>query len=337
MNSATTIAGWTLTALAALEKNGIDTGPVLAELDIDPLLLKEPDSRISLEVSSKLMGKAVELTGDESFGLQVARLARPTSWHALGYSMLASQSIRECFERLEKYGRIFSTVGYPLIHEDDNNYIAELQLYPVAESLVQNSQLEAVLASLVITCRHLYPQEFFLNKVTLPRHKPADTSNYEYMFKCPIEYDKARASLYIPLELVDTELPSANLTLARANDRICEEYIADMEETDITILIRQHVLKSLHKGEPQLNEIAIKLNQSTRSLQRKLSDKNTSFKLIVDNLRKELALDYLKQPQMSLGDISFRLGFSQLSNFSRSFKRWTGQVPSEYRKLHCLK
>jgi len=73
---------------------------------------------------------------------------------------------------------------------------------------------------------------------------------------------------------------------------------------------------------------------SLRNLQRRLNEKGTSFKDILEDTRRTLALDYIKQSHLSLGEVSYLIGFSNLSNFNRAFKRWTGKTPGDYRSRY---
>ena len=96
-------------------------------------------------------------------------------------------------------------------------------------------------------------------------------------------------------------------------------------------VIKDYVMKSLPSHVPDIEEIAECLNLSVRTVQRKLQDYDTSYSQVLDAIRKELALTYLRQTQNSALYISERLGFSEQSAFQRAFKRWTGNTPKKYR------
>jgi AraC-like DNA-binding protein len=83
-------------------------------------------------------------------------------------------------------------------------------------------------------------------------------------------------------------------------------------------------------GEPALGAVAAKLHMSPRSLQRRLRDEGTSFARVLSGLRHDLALRHLRNPQITIGDVAFLLGFSEVSAFHRAFKRWTGRTPAEH-------
>src|SRR6185369_6053431 len=96
---------------------------------------------------------------------------------------------------------------------------------------------------------------------------------------------------------------------------------------------RAAVLEHLSSGEATAEETAKQLHMSPRTLQRKLAEANTTYLKLVDDARKDLALRYIEDPRRSVTDITFSLGFSQPSAFTRAFRRWTGRSPSDYRSL----
>ncbi|MEE1964231.1 helix-turn-helix domain-containing protein [Allomuricauda taeanensis] len=79
-----------------------------------------------------------------------------------------------------------------------------------------------------------------------------------------------------------------------------------------------------------IDDVAANFNLSSRSMQRKLKDEGSSFKEIVDNVRKELAMEYLKDKNNQVKDVAYSLGYNESSAFVRAFKRWTGTTPSLY-------
>ncbi|NEP18534.1 MAG: helix-turn-helix transcriptional regulator, partial [Leptolyngbya sp. SIO4C1] len=84
---------------------------------------------------------------------------------------------------------------------------------------------------------------------------------------------------------------------------------------------------------PKLDAIAAKLGYSSRTLQRKLQQAGTSFQQVLDDIRRELAFQYLQETQLTASEIAFLLGFSENSAFTRAFRRWTAITPGDYRRM----
>src|SRR5262245_58421573 len=106
------------------------------------------------------------------------------------------------------------------------------------------------------------------------------------------------------------------------------------EEASFLDRIRSALFAELDRGEPTLEAIAARLRMSPRTLQRRLREEGSSLSAVLDRLRAELALRYLGEPRTSIGEVAFRLGFSDPTTFHRAFRRWTGQTPAEYRRGH---
>ena len=100
---------------------------------------------------------------------------------------------------------------------------------------------------------------------------------------------------------------------------------------NLAMQVRAKIIEGLPDGGPSQEKIAQTLNTSLRSLQRRLRDEDTNFKNLLSETRQQLALQYLSDSSRSIGEITYPLGFSEPSNFTRAFKRWTGKSPGEFR------
>jgi len=95
--------------------------------------------------------------------------------------------------------------------------------------------------------------------------------------------------------------------------------------------VRLAVAKMLSEGVPTLSTVALSLGMSARTLQRRLSDQEKSFQSLVDQARRELSQQLLRETHYSLAEIAFLTGFAEQSGFTRAFKRWAGETPRSYR------
>ena len=104
---------------------------------------------------------------------------------------------------------------------------------------------------------------------------------------------------------------------------------------DIVARVRAVLTELLPKGEPGAAAVAAQLHLSERSLQRRLADARTGFSAVLKDTRHSLARSYLRDPQTSIGEIAYLLGFGDMSSFTRAFRRWEGLSPSEFRSRTC--
>lgn len=122
---------------------------------------------------------------------------------------------------------------------------------------------------------------------------------------------------------------------------IFEQHAQDLLETpqvredSYAYRVKQLLLRQLRDDAPGIEVVAEQMAMSVRSLQMKLKEEGTSYQKILNSVRQSLAIAYLKQePRVSKGEIAHMLGFSEISVFSRTFKKWTGKSPSEYQAIH---
>ena len=115
------------------------------------------------------------------------------------------------------------------------------------------------------------------------------------------------------------------------HDSILAEELARLDKKDVMARIRASLLERMAAGELSEEDSARDLHMSRRSLQRRLAEADATYQSLVDDTRRDLALRYIQDPAKSATDITFLLGYSQQSAFTRAFRRWTGSSPTEYR------
>ncbi len=134
----------------------------------------------------------------------------------------------------------------------------------------------------------------------------------------------------------DLDLPTflANPTLLERLEGLAQDMLAQVDtkaiwSDQVGRLIGQTLLSG---GKPSLNTVAHELAISARHLQNKLRDEGTTYRELLEQLRKETALRHLQAPEASVCEIALLLGFSDQSAFTHAFKRWTGRNPSDFRR-----
>jgi AraC-like DNA-binding protein len=132
-------------------------------------------------------------------------------------------------------------------------------------------------------------------------------------------------------ESIERPLGDGNPELARHNDTIALQYLSQIERQNIQARVRDVLTQRLPQGEPSQADVADVLSMSVRTLQRKLGESGNTYLEILDETRYEMARAYLSAPRFSINDVTYLLGFSAESCFTRAFRRWTGQSPSEWR------
>jgi len=315
-----------------IEDYGIDAEPLFKKHGVPKSTLFDHNARISDLKIDRISAEVVEQTQDPFFGLKEEKYFLPSHIGPLGFAWLASTSLRSAMERLQRYIKVLHENLEIEITEKQNTLVISATVgSPYANPVYRD---DAQLAILTRMCRFIAGEEWNPERVTYVHPPPADTSYYFQLFRCPVEFNAERNSMHVDRRKAEKRLTGSNKQLAQLNEHIVVRYLACQAKRDIVNQVKTAILEKLGEGSVTEMTIADELHMSTRNLNRKLAAENTSFKALLLEIRAELAGQYINDTSLTLTEISYMLGFSEISSFSRAFKRWTGQSPSEARKAH---
>jgi len=332
-----TIASWVLLIARAIDDYGYDSRELFAEAGLDYNLLHEPGARYAYSSVCRLWELAEATTKDPCIGLQVASLWHPTTLHALGYSWLASYNLDEAYKRTLRFGRILNSAanGAFKVRESDRFYG---MIFDTSQMQIQPAQVaqEGGLALFLNISRAAYGPDFKPVGVSLKREQPDCVDRFLEYFGAPITFNEVHNSLWLDPVQVLKPLATANPELVRVNDQIVIDYLSHLDRGDVVSQVRAEISARLPSGHIDEAEIASAINLSLRSLQRRLAEQNMPFTRLLEDTRRELSRDYVRDPQRSISEIAYLLGFSEPGNFSRAFKRWYHESPIEYRQKSLM-
>lgn len=327
---ASSLSSWVRTIKFTLDRQGIDTAALFEQAGLDVAALQDPNARYSLASSTRLWALAREATGDDAIGLKVAGNINHTTFHALGYALLASPTLMDAFERLLRYFRIVTDAAELEFRSRETEH--QFVIHPLPGELQPADEaVDAMMLVIMRMCYLLYGRGFAAREISFRRPAPTAIAAFENAFRVPLAFAEQETTITLDNEVLTQPLPSANRELARHNEAILVRYLAEFEKDNIANGVHALLVEQLPFGEPQQAEIAKSLNLSPRNMQRKLKAEDTSYNQILDATRQALARRYLEESHYSVSEITYLLGFSGSSSFTRAFRRWTGQAPSAYR------
>lgn len=315
----------------ALRSHGQDPMPLLLEYGLDPGRLGQAGARLSIPRYMRLGHAAIELTSDAGLGLTMGRASRLSQAGLAGVTAAQAPTVREAARTLIRFEPLYASNyrGQSSFHEDSTG--AWLRFYSISP---YNAYNRFVVDSLLTGW--LYQLGALAGQTLQPQRMEIEFAPTAY------------AGLYPPHTFFECEHNQVRLNHASLNLRnldhcpstwqhllqLCEQELERVTRTrTLSERIGQLLGPLLNGGrEPSLEEVAIRLKLPVWTLRRRLADEGTQFRTLLNDTRRDLAMTYIRDTELVLGEIAYLLGFASAEAFQRAFKRWSGQTPGEYRR-----
>ena len=313
----------------------VDMERVLREAAVDTGLLERTQGAVDLGVAERLLRAAYGLTTDPALGLQLGAKAPIQSIGMLGEVMTHSPTIRAAIGELATYMPLVMPLArFRLLEEGDRAHL--IFEVPFAASRAARLCTELAFGFAYRIGRQLVPTAQLV-EAHFGYPSPHYAERYGQLFDCPVRFDAARSELVFPRAVLDipqqfVDEPLWRLLKRRADELLSQERARELLHERVKQVLRHEV----DLGSVNPCSIARRLGVSPRSLRRRLGDEGHSLSALADEVRRELALRELSNPEVPIKHIADRAGFSEVSAFHRAFKRWTGVTPARYRAQTSL-
>ena len=327
-------SGFVLGLVEVAERIGVARDVLLSKAGLSGFDLSDPYARLPMADLIALFKVAESLTGRDDLGLEFGRRVRPGTFNVLGYALMTCRTLGEAVSLVPNYRRLVFDIGYSETRFVASEREARLSWHVISTTLPYCSSLaESLIASWYNFGLWITGTELPLKEVLFHHPAPRNLRPYEAFFECPVHFKSADNSLVFADGLLDMPLVQADESLHLA---MREQARSAMErafsQADISHRLRQVLLPLMPKCEATLEHAALALGMSPRSLQRHLDQESFKFQEILDLVRQELARIYLRDPQLSILDVSLLLGYAEQSSFTRAFRNWFGATPSSWRR-----
>jgi AraC-like DNA-binding protein len=319
-----------LPLIGYLESNGHALAPALAAAGLCREDLASRGARIPHERAMRLWEHAVDTTRDRLLGLHVAQHVEPGIMDLIEYLARCSSTLGESLERTSTY--------FTLLHDEVAFEVERHGPHAILRNVVPPglattpSYVENALASTIVMARRMTRQEIPVDAVYFRHEAPAHTDEYDALFGGPVIFRAPVDALVIPVSCLEVDLTQADSALASILERHVKLLVADGPAgTTLRARAARLLGPELVDGVPRAEVVARRLHMSARTLRRLLRQEGCSFREVVSEVQRGRAFRYLRDPDVTLGEVSFLIGFSDPNTFHRAFKRWTGLTPGEFR------
>ena len=305
---------------------GADADAWLARVGVS---LEGESVELRLVDFERLILDALERTREPALGLFTGERLPVTAHGLLGYAVQSCASIRQAISLFESFVQLrFSLIALSVEERGDEFRVLYRETRPLGA--IARPVLEAVIMS----------TKNLLDAVTLARiarvafafPKPIYAELARSLFDAEIKYGATWSGFILPRHLVDEPLRAGDPDAFKEAIAICERELARLP-ADTTLAGRvRRLLFEPHRGFPSLAVTARILHLGPRTLHRRLIEEGTSYRDILEDVRRTLALEHLRAGHLTVAEIANQLGYTDLANFRRAFKRWTKAAPTSYRQ-----
>ena len=319
-----------LLATSLREEYGIDPVPIFFQADLPMARPESPLLRYPLKKVRELWALSREATGDPAVGLKTGKYAQPRHFYAFGYSWSASANLLGAFERLSRYYKVMSTASVTIsLHETRDSYVLSAA-FPDKTKMPPKEGIDCGMTALLAMCDIVANKEIRPTLVELAREPDELADVYSEALRAPIQWGTEVGAFYFDKKELLVPLPLSAPDIAKATDKIAEQYIETLDPHKVASEVRRLLIDLLPSGKADQERISRHLNRSASTLQRQLQAEGLTYRQVLESTQRNLAETYLREKKHTHAQIAYLLGFSEQSNFSRAFKRWTSMTPRQF-------
>lgn len=324
-------------ALAFAASKGVPLAPLLERYrlpaDLDLTRPSRAEVLITCRRLAALLDELAAATGEPNLGLALA-LGAPRGLHGVGEFLVRSApTIAQAVENLVRFNALFNP-GLRFSSSQAGALAFIEHTVPGHAGGMGRHGNEFVSALIVGVMRTLVDSPRFA-RVAFEHPAPADPGPLRELFgpEAALEFGAATNRLAFDRALLDAPVRSGDAALfAYLEEHALAALAARPRSDDLVDQLRHALREALKQGEPKVERLAVRVQLSGRTLQRRLADLKTSFQEVLDGVRYDLSRAYLRDEALDLSQVAYLLGYSELRAFDRAFKRWAGIAPREWRQ-----
>ncbi|MEL7530694.1 MAG: AraC family transcriptional regulator ligand-binding domain-containing protein [Bacteroidota bacterium] len=316
-------------------QRGADVASLYEHLDMSAEELRAEHTKLDNETFNLLMRKTMAMTGDRDFGLHAGEYLNLSAAGIVLQIMQASANIEEALSfvcSLANLGCSSSPMHMELAGDELALVLQPDALWWKQAPDIVTQVMDGIFAFTMREISTLIWHRYRPLRVEYSFAQERTASERERVFGAPISFSASRNAMVLPKAVLDQPILSSDFDLLALLVGHAEKKLHEMQsEVSYASVVHRTILNLVKPQFPTIEEVAANLNQSVRTLQRKLKEEHTTFKAVLEDIKLELSKVYLKRPQLSVAEISELLQYAEPSGFIRSFKRWTGQTPQQFR------
>jgi AraC-like DNA-binding protein len=297
--------------------------------------MKDPYSVLSADQAHQFFLNVLKNSDEPGIGLEIGWLSDLSHLGPYGLAQKSARTIGEAArEGAENFAFFYLLADY-LMHVE-NGLARCCVLTHTQDPGLHRFTVERILATVQAHAEELSGGKILPVKLLVDYPEPENSTRYREIFQCPLHFSQQVCELHYDATTFDMPVASYDPQVQQVMQGLRSNLLTKLTaKRDVVGEVNLHLRREPGKY-PTLEEVANRLAMSSRTLRRRLSDKETSFQALLDAQRHHLACDFLLGTTMNIQQIADYCGFNDARNFTQAFKRWEGLNPSEYRE-HSVK
>jgi len=313
-----------------LAEQGVPVSAVLQGSGLTPAQLQNPDCLISLQQTRTLVENALRLSANPALGLDFGRRLHMSQLGVLGFALLTAENLAAALDTLVRFQGLLGP-AWSNTWSVDRDRAVVVTRRTIALGATDVFTAETWCVALARGIAELTGAPLADAELLLDYPPPPHAARYAQVLGLPVRFAASVRCLRFARALLDAPLPGASTVSHRQALSLCE---AELSRRDLREDLPSRVKRALRAAAtpPTLPQLASALCMSERTLERRLHDYQTGFRQLADEVRRDAAVALVGGSTQPIELIAQQLGYQDLSNFSKAFRRWTGDTPGRYRR-----
>jgi AraC-like DNA-binding protein len=291
---------------------------------------QHPDTRLNYLQVSTINARALALTADAGLGLTFGQSVRPAHMGGLGIALACAPTLGDVLTTTVQYQKLLGS-AFDLRRVDMGSQVAIIASKLIPLNGIYHFNQETWLTAIVKIAERLAERELTELQVHFNYPPPTHADAYSAVFGNRVQFGQAYCQVVFPQSILAQPLPGASISSFMTARSHCDKALASKRvQQSLPDRVRQLVRADLGNP-PKADAIADSLYLSPRSLHRRLSELDTSYRQLLNEEKSSAATAFLRESTLPISIIATRLGFDNASNFIKSFRGWTGTTPQQFR------
>lgn len=311
---------------------GMPPDKLLEGTSLTPEGILSNTTRISRRQVIQVYRQLVAITTDPAIGLIAGQRLGMTNYGIYGYAMISSASLREALLFSIKYHEMATPTVRMSLHDDHEDYASFRFDDLLRIDVLYSFNVEMQFSLIYSLFKDMAGYDFRYSSVCAKFPQPAHADKYQQILECPAFFRQEHNEMRFDKAWLDKPLVRANPITASTARELCDQVLLEMRTHEGLAHQVYEVITEDIRQYSKIEAVAERLHMSARTLRRKLTQQDASYQQILMDVRRQLAVEFLRHTKFSSEEIAERLGFTDAANFRHAFKRWTNKTTGDYRK-----